>query len=419
MAYDAFMDPALPSQIDRDRLVSVVQDLVRIPSVNPPGGEKPVAEYLFALLNQWGFETTLLNDPDPDRPQVLAFLRGSGQRPPLILNGHIDVVPEGPASDWRDPPFSGRIRDGRIYGRGSCDMKGGLGVALEVARVLQTSNRPLLGDLILTFAMGEETGEPGTARLLRHAGITRGFGIVLEPTGLEVCVAEKGLAWFRITIAGRPAHASMPERGLNPIDKFLPLGRELRDYAERIRQHVHPLCGPASCTLTMIRGGIKENVVPDSLSLTLDRRINPDESLSEVQGEIEAILRHQAQTDPSFSARLELIRVYEPAEIPPDLPQVVILREAVETVTGRPAAPRGTPFSTDVRHFIHDMGIPGVTFGPGEIRVPHTTNESIAIQDLIQATRAVLLTAERLLLQPAGHPMGEEGEEKDGPEGKD
>jgi len=277
-------------------------------------------------------------------------------------------------------------------------MKGGLGVALEVARVIQLSQRSLLGDLILAFAMGEETGEPGTSRLLKHAGISDGFGIVLEPTNLEVCVAEKGLAWFRITLTGRSVHASMPELGINPIDTFLPLGQKIRAYAKQIRKRVHPLCGVASCTPTMIQGGVKENVVPDSLTLTLDRRINPDESLPEVRKEIETLLQELANTDSSFSANLTLMRVYEPAEIPGNLSEVKILREAVETVTGHPVQLSGTPFSTDVRHFINDWKIPAVTFGPGETDKPHTANESIAIRDLILATRVVLRAAERLLL---------------------
>jgi len=218
----------LMSLIDSSCLIRTVQELVRIPSVNPPGNEKPVAEYLLKLLSDWGFETNRIDEPDPGRPQVLARLSGSGKRPPLILNGHMDVVPEGNQSQWVDDPFSGLLRDGRIYGRGSSDMKGGIAIALEAARVIRQSGFQLKGDLILTFAMGEETGEPGTKSILEAAGLTEGFGIVLEPTDFRVGVAEKGLAWFKVTITGRPVHCSVAELGINPIDKFLAFGQKIR-----------------------------------------------------------------------------------------------------------------------------------------------------------------------------------------------
>ncbi len=388
----------LASVIDPSRLTSIVQDLVRIPSVNPPGSERGVADYLLNLLKEWGFQTRRIDVPFRDRPQVLAVLPGSNKRPPLILNGHMDVVPEGDPEEWTDPPYAGTIRDGCIYGRGSCDMKGGIGVALEVARALQLSGMPLEGDLVLAFAVGEETGEPGTKTLLEESGYTDGFGIVLEPTGFKLGVAEKGLAWLRITLKGKPAHCSIAEQGINPIDQFLTLGKAIKAYDEKIRKRVHPLCGPAKCTMTILRSGTKENVVPESLTVTLDRRMNPDEPVETVREEIDQILTGLASMDPAFSARLEVTRLYEPAEISPDLPQVGILAREIEAVTGKEAEIWGTPYSTDVRNFINDAGIPAVTFGPGQIAQAHAFNEFVAIEDLVRGARIILGTAERLLL---------------------
>ncbi len=391
------MEHCLTSWINESRLVTLARDLVRIPSVNPPGRERPVAEYLDRRLKEWGIETVWIKAPDPRRPQVLARLRGDGSRPPLFLNGHMDVVPPGDTSRWTFPPFSGLVQEGRLHGRGSSDMKGGLSVAMEVARALQLSGSPLAGDLVLTFAMGEETGEPGTLTLLEASGYRDGFGIVLEPTDLAVCVAEKGLAWFQVTLEGKPAHASVPEQGINPIDRFLELGPLLKKYDEKIRRRNHPLCGPAKCTMTRIHSGDKENVVPGSLTLTLDRRINPDESVSRVRREVETLLSSVLSI---YSApRVELIRVYEPAEISSRLPQVSALCHAVEQETGKKAEIQGTPFSTDVRHFIHDLGIPAVAFGPGEMDQPHTVDESIRVEDLVAATRVILNVAQALILK--------------------
>jgi succinyl-diaminopimelate desuccinylase len=388
----------LISLIDRSRLVSTVQDLVRIPSVNPPGNEQPVAEYLQKLLEYWGFDTKIVDEPQADRPQILAKLSGSGERPPLILNGHMDVVPEGDHSQWTDDPFSGSLHNDRIYGRGSCDMKGGVGVALEAARAIQLSRFELRGDLVLAFAMGEEAGEPGTRSILEQSGYTDGFGIVLEPTDFRVGVAEKGLAWFRVTIKGKPVHCSVAELGVNPIDKFLAFGEKMKEYDTEIRKRIHPKCGPAKCTMTMISAGTKENVVPESLSLILDRRINPGEAAEAVQGEIEKILSELSASDPELSCDVKLTRLYESAEIPASLPQVEVLCGEVEAVTGKKAEIWGTPYSTDVRNFINDAGISAVTFGPGEIDQPHTFNESIKVEDLLNGVRVVLGVADKLIL---------------------
>ena len=388
----------LLSLIEASNLTTIVQNLVRIPSINPPGNEKPAAEYLFNLLKGWGLDTTLLPKPYPERPQVLAVLKGSGEHPPLILNGHMDVVPEGDLAQWKDPPFSGTVRDGYIFGRGSCDMKGGIGVALEVARILEQSGQKLKGDLVLAFAIGEETGEVGTKTLLQESGYNEGFGIVLEPTAFKIGVAEKGLAWFRVTISGKPAHCSIAEQGINPIEKFLAFGNAIKAYDTEIRKRVHSLCGPAKCTMTLLNAGTKENVVPESLSVLLDRRINPDEDARAVEAELEGILDTLTKADPDFSAHLELTRLYESAEVPSNHPRVTVLSEAVETVTGERGQIWGTPYSTDVRNFINDIGIPAVTFGPGDIAQAHAFNEFIRIDDLVKGTKIVLGVAEKLPL---------------------
>lgn len=392
------MKKQLFSLIDKSRLVSTVQDLVRIPSVNPPGNEQPVADYLHKLLSNWGFETNIINEPLPNRQQILAKLPGNGDRPPLILNGHMDVVPEGDHSQWTDDPFSGSLHKDRIYGRGSCDMKGGIGVALEAARVIQLSKFELSGDLVLAFAMGEETGEPGTKTILEHSGYTNGFGIVLEPTDFRVGVAEKGLAWFRVMIEGKPVHCSIAEQGVNPIDKFLVFGGKIKEYDKKVRKRTHPKCGPAKCTMTMISAGTKENVLPESLSVILDRRINPDETAEAVKEEIERILAESSNSDPEFSYNVELTRLYESAEIPSSLPEVELLCREVETVTGKKAEIWGTPYSTDVRNFVNDVGISAVNFGPGEIDQPHTFNESINAEDLFNAVQVILGVADKLIL---------------------
>jgi succinyl-diaminopimelate desuccinylase len=383
--------------VDEKALLTTLQSLVRIPSRNPPGEEKRCAEYIASVMRDWELETHLIDEPYPGRPQVVAILRGTAGRPKLVLNGHIDVVPEGDRSQWVGDPFSGELRGGRVYGRGSSDMKGGVAAMMLAAKALKDSGMRLKGDLVLQFAMGEETGEPGTKHLLLERGFKGDWGIVLEPTRLRVGTAEKGLAWFHITVQGKPAHASRPEQGLNAISKALKVAQALEEHNERIAAKTHPLLGRAICSITMIQGGTKENVIPESCRIAVDRRFIPGETADGVQAEIEAILSDLQRQDPQIKLKLERKMVYESAEIPVASEIAEVLRRKVKEVTGIVSAPYGIVASTDVRNFIVDAGIPAVTWGPGDTDQSHTFNESMPVSQVVDAVKVLVLTAIELL----------------------
>ena len=236
------MNEKILEAIDVDLLVKTTQELVRIPTQNPPGNEKSCAEHICKRLTEWGVKAELISEPYPHRPQVVAVVNGREAGRTLILNGHIDVVPEGSRSHWDDDPYGGVVKGGRLFGRGSGDMKGGLAVMMVLAKILQDRGLPR-GKVVFQFVIGEETGEPGTKDLLTKRGIRGDYGIVLEPTSLRVATAEKGLAWLRITLAGRPAHASVAEQGINAIEKAVKLGGRLLEYDKVLRTHTHPLLG--------------------------------------------------------------------------------------------------------------------------------------------------------------------------------
>lgn len=381
---------------DVDLLIKMTQELVRIPSPNPPGNEKGCAEYISRTLTEWGVETEMVFEPYPHRPQVVAMASGREPGRTLILNGHMDVVPEGSLNRWEDNPYGGMIKGDRIYGRGSSDMKGALAVMMVLAKLLHEKGFPR-GKVMFQFAIGEETGEPGTKDLLIKRGIKGDYGIVLEPTSLRVATAEKGLAWFRVTLTGRPSHASIAEQGINPIEKFLKLGIRLLEYDMKLRTHIHPLLGSRKCTMTMVNAGTKENVVPESCTLVLDRRFNPEETPEDTEREIRGILDQLVSEDPDFKYQLERIMVYEPAEIPIDSFLATVLRKYAAQISGVSTEPFGMLASTDVRNFINDAGIPAVNFGPGDLQDPHTFNESIEIQQLVDCTKILLLAMSELL----------------------
>jgi succinyl-diaminopimelate desuccinylase len=308
----------------------------------------------------------------------------------------MDVVPEGSRSHWKYDPYGGVVEGGRIYGRGSCDMKGGLAAMIILAKTLRESRFPR-GEVVFQFVIGEETGEPGTKHLLLREGVKGDYGIVLEPTAMRVATAEKGLAWFRITLAGKPAHASVAEQGVNAIEKAVKLGGRLIEYDKRLRTHSHPLLGSPKCTMTMIHGGTKENTIPESCSLILDRRFNPEETPDLVEGELREIMEKLALEDRDFKYQIERTMVYESAEIPVDALLANVLRKYAAQISGVPQEPFGTVYSTDVRNFINDAKIPAVTFGPGDVRQAHTFNESIEIKQIVECIKILILTIIELL----------------------
>ena len=382
--------------IDIDLLIRMTQDLVRIPTQNPPGNEKGCAEYIHSTLSQWGVETKMISEPLPHRPQIMATVNGRESGSTLILNGHMDVVPEGSRSHWKYDPYGGVVEKGRVHGRGSSDMKGGLAAMMMLAKLLHEKGLPR-GKVVFQFVMGEETGEPGTKHLLSILGNKGDYGIVLEPTSLRVATAEKGLAWFRITWGGRPAHASVAEQGINPIEKAVKFGKKLMEYDKKLRTHVHPLLGSPKCTMTIINGGTKENVIPESCSLVVDRRFNPEETPDSVEKELIKILEKLTLEDPDFKYQIERTMLYESAEIPVDSLIANVLRKYAAQISGVSQESFGTMYSTDVRNFISDARIPTVTFGPGDIHQAHTFNESIEIQQIVDCVRILLLAVRDLM----------------------
>jgi succinyl-diaminopimelate desuccinylase len=379
-----------------DLLIRITQELIRIPTQNPPGNEKDCAEFVHETLTEWGVKTEMVFEPYPHRPQVVAMVNGNKSGRTLILNGHMDVVPEGSRDRWEDDPYGGTIKEGKIYGRGSSDMKGGLAVMMILAKLLHEKGFPR-GRVLFQFVVGEETGEPGTRDLLIKRGIRGDYGIVLEPTSLRVATAEKGLIWLRVTLAGRPAHASIAEQGINPIEKILKLGGRLVEYDKKLRMYTHPFLGSRKCSMTMINAGTKENVIPESCTLVLDRRFNPEETSEGVEREIRGILDQLASEDQDFKYQLERMMVFEPAEIPIDSFLATVLRKYSSQISGVPIEPFGMLASTDVRNFINDAGIPAVNFGPGDLQDPHTFNEKIEIRQLVHCIKILFFAMRELL----------------------
>ena len=376
--------------------------LVRIETENPPGNEGPCAEYIFDWFDHHGIDATLLDEPIPDRPQVGARV-GSGS-PTLVLNGHLDVVPAGDPEDWTYPPYDGVIENGRLYGRGSVDMKTGVAIAMLTAYNLrgELESGDLDGSIVVHAAIGEETADPGTKTLL-EAGFDGDYGIVLEPTEMRVATSEKGMAWYEISWPGEPAHASRPDQGQNPIEHFEAVISAIKAYDTRLRQRSDPLCGQAYGTVTQAVAGPHTNkaVFPERAYVTLDRRILPEETIDEVDDEV-ASLVEELDREHGIGATWERHETYASAEIPEDQRLAEVVREHTSAVTDVSTEPWGIEASTDVRDFINSADIPAITWGPGSLSQAHTIDEYIEL-DAAETGMTVLERVTRTLLTKDTH----------------
>ncbi len=394
------------SLITEEQVVKLLKALVQIPSPNPgvgQGQEKNLSDYIYSILKEWGLDVEQF-DVFPGRPSVAGVLKGVDGNPILVLNGHLDHIPPGDLKDWSVDPYGAEIRDGRLYGRGSTDMKAGLTAMMIATKAIIDANIRLRGNMILTFGIGEETGERGTKHIVVDKKYVGDWGIVTEPTEyqgrLKVATAEKGQVIFTVTVKGKAIHSSRATEGVNAILKANKAINALEKYNQDLKRRLHPLLGVGLCTVTRIQGGLEggESMVPDSCIITVDRRMLPGETVENVRKELEHILEKIKEEDLVFKYELERARYFfEAVEIPADSEIAKTVRRNLKKVTGYDSEPWGTPYSSDVRNLINDARIPSITFGPGDITRTHCVDEYVEIRKVVDAAKVIVLTALDLL----------------------
>jgi succinyl-diaminopimelate desuccinylase len=369
--------------IRKKELVDLTIQLVQTPTENPPGNEKGAAQFLKPLLSKMDFKIKTVLSPK-GRWNLLAAKRwGRGGRR-LIFNGHLDVVPAGNASQWKYPPFQGKLFKGRIYGRGSSDMKSGIASFIHALSTIERSKIPLhQGAVILHLVSDEEShGHQGMEFLTQREGIQGDAALVGEPTDLQPVIAQKGALWLRIFTIGRSAHGSRPHLGVNAIEKMMKLIERLNFVP---LEKEHPLLGKPTLNIGTIQGGTKINVVPEGCCIEVDRRMLPGEKKEEVVGEIKEILDSLQSQDRFFQYRMEEIDFAQPSEVDPDEEIVKIGVEAIQNVMGRKPMLRGFPGFTDSRFYVNQCHIPTLIFGPGGVDQSHTMDESVEVDALVHA----------------------------------
>ena len=340
----------------------LLTDLVAIDSVNPalvPGaaGETAIAAYVAAWLEDHGLEVTVLDEPR-GRPSVVGVARGTGGGVTLMLNAHTDTV--GVAGMTR--PHVPRVEDGRLYGRGAYDMKGGL-AAIMIAGATAAADRGLLrGDVVVTAVADEEHASEGVQAVLRRFGADA--CVVTEPTGLRACVAHKGFVWAELETRGRAAHGSRPDLGVDAIAGIGPVLAGIAAVQARLERAPHPLLGPASLHASVIGGGQELSSYPERCRLGVERRTLPGERIEDVEHELAGLLALARDADPRLATELRVGLRRDPFEVAPDAEIVRVLCAAGETVLGSAPEIVGDHPWMDAA-FTAAAGIPTVVFGPG------------------------------------------------------
>ena len=352
--------------------------------VEPPFGEGAMAALLTEILSAWGARTETVEFA-PGRFNFLARFDGADPDRTLMLEAHADTVP---VEGMTIPPFEPVVRDGRLYGRGSCDCKAAMAaMLLAIRRVLDEGGPP--ATLWFVSTGDEEVGGTG-ARHLVDGGFRPDAAIVGEPTGLAVVHATRGGYRFRIVTKGRAAHSSDPSRGVSAISKMARVVQTIEGpFAEELGRIRHPILGPPTVSVGVIRGGEQVNVVPDRCEIEVDRRTLPDEARREIRKQFVRHLETIAAADPEFKYDLEELTWYPAFVEDRDGPVASLVAAACEATLGR-AEFKAVPWTANAGIF-KEAGIPCILFGPGSGGQAHTADESV---DLNQVVKAVDVYAE-------------------------
>jgi acetylornithine deacetylase len=369
--------------VERGDAVALARELVRLDSRNPSLvagalGEQEAARALAEILAAWGLQVDVM-EAAPGRPNVIA--RAGSPSPggrSLMFNGHLDVVgTEG----MSHPPFEALERGGRLYGRGSADMKGG--IAAMCAAAARAVSAGMTGELVVAAVVDEEYASAGT-RALVASGVRTDAAIVTEPTRLAIAPAHRGFVWLTVTVNGRAAHGSRYDIGVDAIRLTGLLLAELDALdVGPLEERTHPLVGHASLHASLIEGGTGMSTYPDRCTLRLERRTMPGESAEEVLAEVRSACARVARRRPEFSAEVGLDLAQAPSDVPVDAPIVCALAAAM-TSSGEEVRTEGMSAWTDAA-LLNDAGIPAICYGPGDIALAHAAEEWVETAEIERA----------------------------------
>jgi succinyl-diaminopimelate desuccinylase len=415
--------------IREEELIQLTQDLVRIPSVRrheTGGNEKEVAYFVARLIEEMGLDV-VIEDVEPNSPNVVGVLQGQGEGPCLMFECHTDVVTEGDLSEWKYGPFDGRCVGNRIYGRGACDTKGNLAAALKAVQAISESGIPFRGKILLGILVDEEGMMGGVKHFIRQ-GWARGVhaAMICEPVENRLCITQKGAMRVELVTTGKMSHGAMPLAGLNPIPPMVSILDRIRRLEEEEIETFgkDPYLGFPSITPTVLQAPVKGapqlNVVPHQCRALLDIRTIPGQSHEILKSQLEYIVREEERAVRSglesgslrdirenleeglsrglaFQARLNVFEDRPWTKTPKEEPLVLAVSKAIQEITGKEPVYDGVPGATDGTFLSAWANIPIVTFGAGKWTMPHQKDEWVAVDDLCLTAKVYALSAMEFL----------------------
>jgi acetylornithine deacetylase len=332
--------------------------------------------------------------------------------PRIVLSGHLDVVPPGDPATWTTDPWAGEIRDGALYGRGACDMKGGVAAILAAVRALAASGDlgRLGGELAVALVPSEEDGGQGTLAAIR-AGVTGDMAIITEPSNLDVVVAHAGAITFRLTVPGRAAHASQRREGVSALDKLFVLVQALEaDETRRNAAETDPLMTvlglPYPTIIGIVGGGEWASTVLDRVTADGRYGVRLGQTPADAAAELEACIAAANAADDFLRDHPATVEItggrFGSARVPSDHPLPVGLAKVVADMTGRAPALLGEPYGADMQMFVNVAGTPCVIFGPGDVKAAHSADEHVPLDEVETCARVLAIWLRRVLVETAG-----------------
>ncbi len=382
---------ALSEHLDggvREKVRCLLSELIAIPSYDAQ--EEAVLGYLVQRFGSLGIPCRV-TELDGKPLNVVAEI-GAGPQG-IVLNSHVDTVPPGDRAPWHTDPLIPVEKDGVIYGRGAMDAKGCLTAMIVAFEALARRHDSLPGRVILMAVGAEERGGLGTKTEVAK-GLKAGAAIVGEATHLVPMVAHKGVLRLEVEVAGRAAHASDPEAGINAILAMGPILVALDELAAAVRCRSEPCTGKASLVISTISGGVAVNVIPAHCVISIDRRVLPTETEEAATREIVEVVNRALPAASGARVAVRKVRFVPPASMDSKEPIVAAAEQAASSVLGRPIQAAGFPATCDMTYLVNDGAIPTIILGPGDIGVAHQANEHIAIDQMALAVDVYLRTVE-------------------------
>ena len=375
----------IKSKIKEEEITNLAQELIKIPS-DETAGEKEVCEYLESFLKSLGMKVRL-QEVLPNRPNIIAEVIGDDVGRSIMFNGHVDTVPIGDIKKWSMDPYSAIIKDNKLFGRGSTDMKGSIASMIIAMKFIMNNVKKFNGKIIFTGVMAEETTGLGTQKIVEE-NIKADMALVGEPSDEKIYRAHKGTMWFNLSTYGKLEHSSESNsKSNNAIINMMKLIMEINKISKELETIENNLVGHPSINVGLIDGGTKQNMIADSCRISIDRRTLPEEKTDEILDKLRIRLDRLRSLDDRLTFDLEIDTIREAVEVVESEQIVQEVKNALNKVINKNPTISGMKATTDMSILVNQGNIPSVIYGPGFIKQAHTVDEFIEVKRLVESSQ--------------------------------